>query len=570
MPHSIVTRSDLEFARSRVLFQLASARELRLTGADHRNTISLSAQPGLSRQLVWLRGNALATIAGRTVRLAPGTVWTPAQEDTIRVCANRDESSLGLDLVFTESLALDYLRFLVDCFGEILSLPLSVVIGVRRLCNANRSDPDGRVSHKIYRWFTSLHQEMEARRIRLADLAQGEVESLHPKIAQYGYSLKGLAAQLGHPPSYISGLLRRAWRKPAGQGLRELRHRYAIQLLSDTTLSLSEIASYCGFSSVSSFSTTFKRIQGKSPGRARGSLAHGPLAWSSLHRPALRKTAVLSRTGKDHDETPVVVSDGPYFQCDGGEVNWSYETPFDLSISGITDRIHWVYTLEGEAIFEIGHKTRIEVKPGMLIVYPKPLNGRWLTPSGQPWKRVWVSVCGRWATEALASLAQAHSWGAMLPASSKPVRLARQWVQTWNENRNNPSIMTSLSAYDWLLSWWRLLHSGRIKCVPLPDLHSAQSRSFSRRIKTITKYAQEIGYSRAHCSRKLAKQWKGGTPAQIVRRQRLAQAALELRQTRLSVTEIARRAQFASAGSFIPAFKREFGQTPLAYRLEQS
>ncbi|MDR1281922.1 MAG: helix-turn-helix transcriptional regulator [Opitutaceae bacterium] len=93
--------------------------------------------------------------------------------------------------------------------------------------------------------------------------------------------------------------------------------------------------------------------------------------------------------------------------------------------------------------------------------------------------------------------------------------------------------------------------------------------SFFRRIKTISGYAKQIGYSRSHTVRKLNGQWKGGTPAQIIRRQRLAQAALDLRRTRMSVTEIARRSQFASAGSFIPAFRREFGMTPLAYRQAQ-
>lgn len=566
-------RDAWEAGRRRLLFTVASVAAVEVT-KGFGDSIDFPARAGRPRQIVWLRGSArVETRGGGVVHLRAGTVWTSGASEAVTLIRTSVSAS-GIEISFPGvGLSRDYAVFIGQHFGPVVELSTDAVTlqRARRLLE-EEADAERR-SRRIFAWFSALHAALERRRVQLTDLLRAPDELPLEECARHGCSVKSLAAHLGCTPAFLAGRLRRVWREPAGEGLRRLRHRHALRLLADSALPMTEIALRCGFSGAASFCTAFKRVEGMTPMAARASFANPATRKRAVTESIVSSPVLKSEAGRGPwrwDHTPVTVWEPPYFQLDGGEVDWAYESPYELALNGITDAVHWIYTLEGEAVFSVG-ETDIRVKPGMLIVYPKPLNARWTTPGGRPWRRVWVNARGPWAKEALKELGQAHGWAATLPVSSRPVRLAREWVRYWNEHRSEPSLEVSRSAYEWLLSWWRLLADGRVvKPLPLPDLGKVHSRSFFRQIKSITRYAEQVGYSRSHLSRKLGEQWAGGTPAQIVRRQRLAQAALELRQTRLSIADIARRAQFASSGSFIPAFRREFGTTPLAYRFSHS
>ena len=59
----------------------------------------------------------------------------------------------------------------------------------------------------------------------------------------------------------------------------------------------------------------------------------------------------------------------------------------------------------------------------------------------------------------------------------------------------------------------------------------------------------------------------GESPIAYVRRTRLGKAAMLLKQTDLTLGEVARRSGYATEASLSRAFKRSFGVTPGAYRL---
>ncbi|RRK01765.1 AraC family transcriptional regulator [Opitutaceae bacterium TAV3] len=561
-------------------------------GRDARATV---------RQVVWLRGRASVVgnqnVAGGPVRLEPGTVWRPGAADRVELKAGgggegQEEEALGLEFTFAGPLAGDYVAFLEENFGRLVRLPASApALRAARALAAAAESGVGRVAlaRRVFGWLSALHEALEERQVHVKDLLRGRIDHLLPECAAHGYSVKALAAHLGCTPGWLARRLQHAWRRPAGEVLHALRVRHARELLASA--GAGEVAWRCGFSSAASFSKAFKRATGLTPTQAREEAKQGrglaerqeggegggqALVVRVDERGVRSGVAMRDLLPVGWEVTPVAVWGGAYFQCDGGEVDMVYDTPFDVSLNTITRGLHWVVTLEGEAVFESGGCS-LTVRPGMVVVYPSPSRGRWTTPSGRPWRRVWVKVRCNWGNEALLALGAAHGWAAVLPLASRPVRLAKKWVREWNEHRSEPSVAASRSGYEWLLSWWELLQSGRVRPLVrreggegvLPDLRGMLLPSFFRRIKTISGYAKQIGYSRSHTVRKLNEQWKGGTPAQIIRRQRLAQAALDLRRTRLPVSEIARRSQFASAGCFIPAFKREFGMTPLAYRLAQ-
>lgn len=603
----------LEAASGRVLFSLAGWRRHEVAAGGGRDGVWLQPGGGIPRQVACLQGNVeIDTGEGGAglVRLEPGAVWAPAEDrgaggKEIVVRRRRRQTGGGgesgmavvMELAFARPLAAEYAAFLARNFGRLVRLPLEgeawrALRGLESAMVAGNGVGEV-VSRRVFGWLAALHGALEARQVHLRDLLRGRIDHLLPECAAHGYSVKALATHLGCSPVWLAGRLQRAWGRPAGEVLHGLRYRQAWALLNTTSMDVAEAGRRCGFGSASSFVTAFRRACGVTPAQARGRPV--PRAWrtpvvrtgSVAHAgEAGEEPATLATGGGGEDDVRVAAAvwSGPYFQFDGGVSDVTYAHPYDLSINTISNSVCWVLTLEGEAVFECGGHS-LTLRPGMVLVYPQPLNGRLVTREGRPWRRLWIKVRGEWAVGAMLALGAAHGWVARVPLSSRVVRLTREWVDYWSAHRGEPSVEGSRAAFEWLAEWWRFLciqkpvmdgnggarmdegGEGAGAAEALPDLRRLLSRSFFRRIKTISGYAAQIGYSREHTSRKLRGQWSNGTPAQIVRRNRLAQAALDLRHTRMSVAEVAQRAQFASAGTFIVAFKKRFGQTPLAWRL---
>jgi len=570
----------------------ALARRVLFAIDDHRwisaeNASDLRIRPeGAPFQIVWLKGHGRfkSRMGGRFTSLRPGTIWTSAKSaESARLHLEVDARSedtpepAGLVLSFAAPLAADYANYLARQFGSLAHLPANsrAMRAMHALSKAlvEKEGPEA-ISRRVFNWFAALHETLEERRMHLHELLSGKTDRLPDIFETHGHTIKGLAEYLACSPAWLRQRLARSWKQPAGDLLKVLRREHAWKLLADPSLGIGEVARRCGFADVSSFASSFKRETGLTPSRARRMAPERKGEPVAIPQPTIRKTVPGDPPPSERTYSPAAVWGGAFFQFDGGVSALAYDTPFDLALNTITNTVHWVLTLEGEAVFEAGNHV-LRVVPGMVVVYPQPMNGRWLTPHGgrRPWKRLWLSVRCQWGIEALLALGAAHGWAAMVPLDSMPVKLARKSAALWHAHRNEPSIACSRAGFEWLQSWWELLCSGKVTEIPgadraaLPDLRGLLSKSFFRQIKTIGEFARQLGYSRRHATRKLRTQWDDGTPAQVIRRQRLAQAALDLRHTRLSVEEIARKAQYASRGAFIPAFKREFNMTPLAYRL---
>jgi AraC-like DNA-binding protein len=82
---------------------------------------------------------------------------------------------------------------------------------------------------------------------------------------------------------------------------------------------------------------------------------------------------------------------------------------------------------------------------------------------------------------------------------------------------------------------------------------------------TVERLAKEVGYSRSAFAARF-RQLVGESPMAYVTRTRLADASRQLQHSNMSISEIARRAGYASDASFARAFKRAFEVAPGAYR----
>lgn len=82
-------------------------------------------------------------------------------------------------------------------------------------------------------------------------------------------TLVDLAAFLHRSPSRTSHLMRELFGKTFPQLLTELRMGHARELLCNTSLSISQVAAYCGFADPSYFHRLFRRAAGTTPRRYR-------------------------------------------------------------------------------------------------------------------------------------------------------------------------------------------------------------------------------------------------------------------------------------------------------------
>ena len=524
------------------------------------------SREGEVRIIVILEGEVHIEENVGNLLLPQNTILLCRSDEPVLLKAGRRESAKAIEVILSGSLATEYTSQLSKIYGRVLRLPeeRSSRTLTQKLVKLGSELP----AADLFYWISGLHEAAKIQLHNLGQLLEGGTAVLYDLAERNAFSVQSIALELGCTVNHLCRWWQRYGHDPLVPQVRKMRLELAMQLLSRSNMSLDTIARHCGYSCGSSFCASFKGITGTTPGRwrkDRKDLVPNPR--KILRKPLspfLDDLHMEELTG--HDERPICLWEGPFFQFDGGEVSFPYRAPYNLSLNSITSSYMWVCTLEGQAEFEIDGE-RILAEPGSVIFFPKPLTAKWHTPEQKPWRRVWVQMRDPWSQRIFSELADSKGWAFRIPLDSDPVPLARKWVERWNAGRGIPSVSRSRAAYQWLLSWEKLLHSPQAKAHPFPKRLRIQDKSCYQRIGTISSYAKAVGYSRSYLTRRLGEQWQGGTPSQIVRRHRLAQAAHELRNQRnKKVGTIASRALYSNTSAFIAAFKKEFGVTPLAYR----
>ena len=112
-------------------------------------------------------------------------------------------------------------------------------------------------------------------------------------------------------------------------------------------------------------------------------------------------------------------------------------------------------------------------------------------------------------------------------------------------------------------------------------VHAVRTQKLSREIEAACSYIERhleedlsiaslaayAGYIEYYFSKKFKREL-GLTPAEYIRKKRLAKAALLLRSTDLDAQQIASRLQFCSQSYFTDCFRKEYGVSPTKYRKE--
>ena len=131
-----------------------------------------------------------------------------------------------------------------------------------------------------------------------ASLADEPINSKIPSKLQHleGYlrhhlheqiSVQAMAAQVGYSVPHMIRLCQRHWHQTPHQHLMYLRLQHALLLLQNVDLSITQIASYCGFADTQHFLHVFRRHFGSTPTQMRAAASSGQTKNQSAARAAL-------------------------------------------------------------------------------------------------------------------------------------------------------------------------------------------------------------------------------------------------------------------------------------------
>ena len=110
---------------------------------------------------------------------------------------------------------------------------------------------------------------------RRADIVCGIVDYVDKNYSG-DISLRSLAAHLKYDYNYLSGIFNRTFHCSFLHFVNEYRVNYARSLLTETSRSVTEIATQCGFGTVRSFNRNFLRFTGVSPKEFRAAQPQKP------------------------------------------------------------------------------------------------------------------------------------------------------------------------------------------------------------------------------------------------------------------------------------------------------
>ena len=103
-----------------------------------------------------------------------------------------------------------------------------------------------------------------------------------------------LAGIAGVHPVHLSREFHKHFHMTIGEYIRKRRIEHASELLSNSELSMAEIASTCGFSDQSHFCALFKKHSGMTPAKFRDVSSGSAQAWSAKHsKPTMLRPASL-------------------------------------------------------------------------------------------------------------------------------------------------------------------------------------------------------------------------------------------------------------------------------------
>jgi len=262
-------------------------------------------------------------------------------------------------------------------------------------------------------------------------------------------------------------------------------------------------------------------------------------------------------------------SDAPHFilfQCGINHIS-TPQRRYALFMDAMEPRTlaTWEYVVSGTMYYQLhGEKYRVEAGQALVIQRPDP--GWLIRPcEKEPLHVIWVQVTGPLALEVFGYLHHKYGQVQSFPPGCETVRLAKRLIREVAKDPQRPAYYWSELTFRWLNAWGRSAEENYHPLKPVSLEAVKPSRLVSYTSKTIKHFAAEMGYSRAYLTQKLKEQWRE-SPGRVLRDVRLREAERLLRTTPMSIQQVAAAVGYATPGSFIRAFSKQYRQTPRAYQ----
>lgn len=227
------------------------------------------------------------------------------------------------------------------------------------------------------------------------------------------------------------------------------------------------------------------------------------------------------------------------------------------------------YTLSGEGAVTIGGETfRVPKQHGFFVTIPSD-HRYFYPPDGvKPWEFMWIFAAGGEMADYWQHFTRSFGPVASFREDAEPIRLMRNMCREAGEPQFRDKYGVSLRLFEWLLSFERLAEGHNRGSEPMPDSLRRAKRFMERHFAdpiSLDDVAAAAGMSKHHFC-KVFKAYAGVTPMHYLRKIRVEEAAMLLRNTTNAIEAIALQTGFDNISYFGKVFRQFIGVTPSDFR----
>lgn len=267
-------------------------------------------------------------------------------------------------------------------------------------------------------------------------------------------------------------------------------------------------------------------------------------------------------------------SEGPFFRPSiiGHEIvgrDFKSRLYHDYSTDAVERMELVLITVSGFAQVSISN-ARERLRRGSILLLSLPCDARiHVREEGCPWEFLYFHASDAVPAAAFRWLRSQYGNIIHLPPRSRGfARLAevsKELCRDLRSRANHNLVPCSRRTYLWFLTLAEICQEFRRHASQIREGAALEASQVIGGCHTIKEYARQLHYSPSYLSRKLSKTWQK-PPGRTLRIARLEQAASFLKDSDLSVWEVAGRVGYFSTSSFIRVFQELYKTTPAKFR----
>jgi AraC-like DNA-binding protein len=227
------------------------------------------------------------------------------------------------------------------------------------------------------------------------------------------------------------------------------------------------------------------------------------------------------------------------------------------------------YTISGNGIIEILDKT-YNVEPGFAFLIDIPGPHRYYLPeSSDSWEFYFILFRPQHILEQWTELIKQLGPVPYIPIESAIIHYLREVFHAASNNRISDGYIASAIVYQFVMELFRFCHASKKEKHAWPEkiqLAADNMESNYAHLQSLEEIARHIGLSKYHFTRSFTKA-TGLTPIAYLTKIRIVKSIEYLRQTHLSIGEIAKMIGYANGSYFTKVFRQWVGFPPGEFRM---